>query len=440
MRINDEWGLDREALERRLGKGAKVALLELDAEGVVGRQGAARPLRAGAGALRAARRGPARPRASPPRARALPDVGARARADRPVRFDGVARTDHPAGEIGRADCRSRIAGGALRAASGGGRARCSTPARCRVVSMKCSCSGRRSARRRRRGRATRRARRSRRCRSGCGRPARARARPAGRPARGGATRSGRRGGCPPSRLRPIRVHSRISGITETLLVVAERQIVARALEAVTNGVEPGDVLVVQVAGRARRRRTSTRARTVTLPQFGHSGIWSRACSATWKPQLGTETNPLRRVCRSSTSPTAPPRLPANVRPCRRHISKRWATSGSLRTCEDSNYRNREIRSGSPWTGRRNARKYRPFFATARHEAPATGVKVGGSRAAYNRATACAPIAVSRTIDAPRERVFEYLSNIANHAEFSDHYLHDFRLERLDSSGLGASAS
>jgi uncharacterized protein YndB with AHSA1/START domain len=51
-----------------------------------------------------------------------------------------------------------------------------------------------------------------------------------------------------------------------------------------------------------------------------------------------------------------------------------------------------------------------------------------------------PIAVSRTVDAPRERVFEYLTDIANHAEFSDHFLHDFRLERLDSTGLGASAS
>jgi uncharacterized protein YndB with AHSA1/START domain len=50
------------------------------------------------------------------------------------------------------------------------------------------------------------------------------------------------------------------------------------------------------------------------------------------------------------------------------------------------------------------------------------------------------IAVSRTIDAPRERVFEYLSDVANHAEFSDHYLSDFRLERLNSSGVGASAS
>ncbi len=34
LRINEEWGLDRAALERRLGKGAKVALKELDTEGV----------------------------------------------------------------------------------------------------------------------------------------------------------------------------------------------------------------------------------------------------------------------------------------------------------------------------------------------------------------------------------------------------------------------
>ena len=51
-----------------------------------------------------------------------------------------------------------------------------------------------------------------------------------------------------------------------------------------------------------------------------------------------------------------------------------------------------------------------------------------------------PVAVSRVVDAPRERVFEYLSNVANHAEFSDHYLSDFRLERLDPAGLGAAAS
>jgi glutamate synthase (NADPH/NADH) large chain len=34
MRVNEEWGLDRAALERRLGKGAKVSLSELDAQGV----------------------------------------------------------------------------------------------------------------------------------------------------------------------------------------------------------------------------------------------------------------------------------------------------------------------------------------------------------------------------------------------------------------------
>ena len=46
---------------------------------------------------------------------------------------------------------------------------------------------------------------------------------------------------------------------------------------------------------------------------------------------------------------------------------------------------------------------------------------------------------SVTIDVPRERVFEYLADIANHAEFSDHYLKDFRLERLESRGVGAAA-
>ena len=49
------------------------------------------------------------------------------------------------------------------------------------------------------------------------------------------------------------------------------------------------------------------------------------------------------------------------------------------------------------------------------------------------------IRVGVTIDAPREPVFAYLSDIANHVEFSDHYLKDFRLERLDSRGVGAAA-
>jgi glutamate synthase (NADPH/NADH) large chain len=34
-RVNPEWNLDRAAIERRLGEGAKVDLQELDAEGVL---------------------------------------------------------------------------------------------------------------------------------------------------------------------------------------------------------------------------------------------------------------------------------------------------------------------------------------------------------------------------------------------------------------------
>jgi uncharacterized protein YndB with AHSA1/START domain len=51
-----------------------------------------------------------------------------------------------------------------------------------------------------------------------------------------------------------------------------------------------------------------------------------------------------------------------------------------------------------------------------------------------------PLTVSCTIDAPRERVFDYLADVANHAEFTDHYLKDFRLQRLDSRGVGAAAT
>lgn len=50
-----------------------------------------------------------------------------------------------------------------------------------------------------------------------------------------------------------------------------------------------------------------------------------------------------------------------------------------------------------------------------------------------------PIDLQVIVDAPRERVFDYLADIANHVEFTDHFLDDFRLERMDSRGLGAAA-
>ena len=50
-----------------------------------------------------------------------------------------------------------------------------------------------------------------------------------------------------------------------------------------------------------------------------------------------------------------------------------------------------------------------------------------------------PVTVSITIDRPREEVFDYLADVANHPEFSDHYLKRWRLTREDSWGQGAGA-
>jgi uncharacterized protein YndB with AHSA1/START domain len=50
-----------------------------------------------------------------------------------------------------------------------------------------------------------------------------------------------------------------------------------------------------------------------------------------------------------------------------------------------------------------------------------------------------PVNAHVTIDRPREEVFDYLADIANHQEFSDHYLKDWRLTRVDSYGRGAGA-
>lgn len=50
-----------------------------------------------------------------------------------------------------------------------------------------------------------------------------------------------------------------------------------------------------------------------------------------------------------------------------------------------------------------------------------------------------PISVNASIDAPRERVVETISDLAVRPAFCDHFLHDFRLARLPASGLGAAA-
>lgn len=43
------------------------------------------------------------------------------------------------------------------------------------------------------------------------------------------------------------------------------------------------------------------------------------------------------------------------------------------------------------------------------------------------------------IDAPRERVFEVIADLANRPSFCDHFAHEFHLQRLDSTGVGAAA-
>jgi uncharacterized protein YndB with AHSA1/START domain len=50
-----------------------------------------------------------------------------------------------------------------------------------------------------------------------------------------------------------------------------------------------------------------------------------------------------------------------------------------------------------------------------------------------------PFTVTTTIAKPREQVFEYLADIANHPEFTDHYLVDWHLTRIDTYGTGAGA-
>ena len=50
-----------------------------------------------------------------------------------------------------------------------------------------------------------------------------------------------------------------------------------------------------------------------------------------------------------------------------------------------------------------------------------------------------PVATSVLINRPREEVFEYLVEIANLWEFTDHYLQEFHLTREDTYGKGAGA-
>ena len=108
------------------------------------------------------------------------------------------------------------------------------------------------------------------------------------------------------------------------------------------------------------------------------------------------------------------------------------------------------REAADWrrTGRARARvrahdaDHRPARATQPPEPalaqprPATRV---ARAATYELLAPVDPFTVSTTIAKPREEVFEYLADIANHAEFTDHYLVDWHLTREDPYGTGAGA-
>ena len=50
-----------------------------------------------------------------------------------------------------------------------------------------------------------------------------------------------------------------------------------------------------------------------------------------------------------------------------------------------------------------------------------------------------PISLSISIDAPRERVFDLISDLGTRSAWVDHFADEYRLERLPPRGLGAAA-
>jgi hypothetical protein len=50
-----------------------------------------------------------------------------------------------------------------------------------------------------------------------------------------------------------------------------------------------------------------------------------------------------------------------------------------------------------------------------------------------------PISVTKAIDAPREPIFDLLSDLADRPAFTDHFIGELRLERFESAGVGAAA-
>lgn len=70
--------------------------------------------------------------------------------------------------------------------------------------------------------------------------------------------------------------------------------------------------------------------------------------------------------------------------------------------------------------------------------PGSG-RVAVESRAPRRGWTMGPISAETTIDAPRERVWDLISDLAARPGFCDHFQHQFRLERIESRGVGAAA-
>jgi uncharacterized protein YndB with AHSA1/START domain len=50
-----------------------------------------------------------------------------------------------------------------------------------------------------------------------------------------------------------------------------------------------------------------------------------------------------------------------------------------------------------------------------------------------------PISLTTTVDAPRERVFDLICDLSARLAWTDHFIRDYRLERIPAAGQGAAA-
>jgi uncharacterized protein YndB with AHSA1/START domain len=50
-----------------------------------------------------------------------------------------------------------------------------------------------------------------------------------------------------------------------------------------------------------------------------------------------------------------------------------------------------------------------------------------------------PVSDSVAIDVPREHAYEFLCDLANRPAFTDHFMREYRLERIEPAGVGAAA-